>query len=902
MAPYILNSNNKLMLSASELPERYGISSTLFYRRRKYLQTLGYTLEPLKEGSKSLYDLEHIELFDELHFYIQENGRQRGFPTPAEQQPEVPLSPRTAETSNPDLSFVLTGTIESEEDADYLTCVDNTKFRLKKMASFGQGGEGTWEFIPSTDSNGKITSLTQGKKGDPTQGDKCSLRGRVLQVSKKVVLLQVNRPKQKPLKISLISKDLGMKPGELWEIEASREGEVLVLQTGDLLESEGTKGKSDRKKQQQTGNKANTELAIATLKEKTSITDWKLQPPRQHDYYWEWNCYSPSTNTKARVWVEGTEVTIYHYNTPTAAPVVRDTEIAERLTVTPLGAVFGVGASCFQVCIGPYEVVLDCGIHLRERDPFPALEFLKKPDLLLLSHAHLDHIGALPIFRHRFPKAKIITTVATREIARVILKDGLQWQQNEDCPKLFDLENLEQAIFHLETEGVGENFEPLPGLQVRFINAGHIPGAVCIYLQYGGQTLLYTGDFHTSNSRTTTGLKLADLPNADILITETVNGNVTHPSRKTQEKELLQAIWEVVQGGGNVLIPAFPLGRGQEILLALRMASQLPQLKVPIYVDGLLAEVTKVLDKNVRLLPESLQNFAGQNGGKPFFASHGNARIRAVADAEERPFAITQPSIILASSGMLKEVASVYYAQELLKKETTTLFICNCADEEYPGGVLEEIKTGDWIQLESDKVQVKAQIKRFNLSTHADRVGLGQVIGKVNPKHLILIKGTPDAVHELARSGQNSSKYYIHIPKIGDTIKYGQAPEYLDQKKIAVLEQPQEFELHLETFGDDAWLRVPREVVEEDPRWENLAVSGVMRAKWDGFYLRLSPIAPEKLLKESNIKKAKVTGGECCAVCQFFHRGKCTSDHSPLDRRHVDPTGYCPEFQPEDMI
>ena len=98
-----------------------------------------------------------------------------------------------------------------------------------------------------------------------------------------------------------------------------------------------------------------------------------------------------------------------------------------------------------------------------------------------------------------------------------MLSDCLKVQQvNEDSEPLFDELELKRALFCLETEAIGDEFEPLPGLKVRFINAGHIVGAACIYLQYGDRSLLYTGDYNTASTRTTIGLQLSDLPYADI--------------------------------------------------------------------------------------------------------------------------------------------------------------------------------------------------------------------------------------------------------------------------------------------------------------------------------------------------------------------------------------------------
>ncbi|HEY9876475.1 MAG TPA: MBL fold metallo-hydrolase, partial [Candidatus Obscuribacterales bacterium] len=375
-------------------------------------------------------------------------------------------------------------------------------------------------------------------------------------------------------------------------------------------------------------------IAQKALTETTNQTGWILSNPVQRGNLWEWEAtLSKSDNglgILARIQVnpytEASKVIQFPNQIeerdvpPERLYAENDDDLEDddseagsdsiagtlrsRLIVTPLGAARGIGASCFRVEIGPYEIVLDAGTRPKGNNPLPAFEHLKNPNLILITHAHQDHIGALPVFYKRFPGTPMICTAGTREIAHVMLTDCLKVQQsNEDFEQLFDEFDLEQTLFRLQTAEVGKDFEPLPGLKVRFIHAGHILGAACVYLRYGERSLLYTGDYNTTNSRTTEGLRLADLPEADMLITESTYGADTHPSRKAQETELLQAVAEVIQAGGNVLIPAFALGRAQEILLAIRTSALFHSLKIPVYVDGLVRAVTDVFRDHIELLP-----------------------------------------------------------------------------------------------------------------------------------------------------------------------------------------------------------------------------------------------------------------------------------------------------------
>jgi Cft2 family RNA processing exonuclease len=568
----------------------------------------------------------------------------------------------------------------------------------------------------------------------------------------------------------------------------------------------------------------------------------------------------------------------------------------DRLVVTPLGAAQAIGASCFRVEIGPYEIVLDCGTRPKGKNSLPALSYLNNPELLLISHAHQDHIGAVPVFHSRFPGARMICTLGTREIAHVMFPDCLQVQQlNSDFPELFAHNDLERTLFHLETEPIGQDFEPLPGLTVRFINAGHIMGAACIYLRYGQRSLLYTGDYNITSSRTTEGLKLADLPQqVDMLITESTYGADTHPSRKAQETQLLKAILSVVQQGGNVLIPTFALGRAQEILLAIRTSNLFQNLQIPIYVDRLVRAVTDTFRDNLDLLPDSVQNLVKNNGIEPFFDHKATPQIIPINYPQERTIALSNPSVIIASSGMLTGGLSVYYAKTLLERENAAIFISGYTDEESLGPQIQNIQTGDTIELDGQELTVRASIKRFNLSTHADKVGLTQVINKVNPLHLILIHGALDALHELAHSSDLRSKHYIHIPSVGDEISVGVVPEHLNSKQIARIESPQEFEVEVSAEAEGAWIRIPESVVALDPRWQILADNGVMKAKWDGINLKLCPVDSQ----QQAILDASRSGVDCCAVCQYFdaNNSQCQCPNSPLSELVVDPAGYCLEY------
>jgi uncharacterized protein len=399
---------------------------------------------------------------------------------------------------------------------------------------------------------------------------------------------------------------------------------------------------------------------------------------------------------------------------------------------------------------------------------------------------------------------------------------------------------------------------------------------------------LYTGDYNLANSRTTEGLQINDLPTADILITEATYGISIHPNRKQQESELVQAVSDVVAKGGNALIPAFALGRAQEIILALKTSAQFSQNNIPIYVDGLVRAVTDVFSDNLEFLPKPVRNLAQVNRTAPFC---DGSKVIAISDAKLRPLALAKPSVIIASSGMLTGGASVYYAKVLLERENAAIFISGYTDEESPGRLLQNLHQGEMVTIDGQDYTVRAQIRKFNLSAHTDRVGIGQVIAKVAPRHLVLVHGTPRGLHDLAYTDLQKH-HIIHIPHVGEVVEYGVVPEFIGETTQIELTYAKEIELEIIAEHDGAWIRVPQFVVDVDPRWQSLSVAGIVRAKWNGSNLVLLPVSPKSLA----LSKAKTSSIDCCALCQFLSNGLCQSPDSALFQRMVDPTGRCPEF------
>ena len=790
--------------------------------------------------------------------------------------------------------WCLSGTIES----NVLTVGgdENNPIKIRNPNSVGSG---IWKCVPITSSTGQVASIDIVEELAQEEASFCV--GRVTVSGKNgTVLVKISPNRKITFKsaIKLIVGDIYKLEFECRDMElhittaislASPIPEQKQIESVELDDEEETDDEPDdeptlsleqrwRLKLEPLINEQFPNFMLTKFTARNSVLEWE-------------GLSDAKTTTRIQGAVGSTTLDIHSWNN---SYPLRNSALSKPdfLRVTPLGAALSIGASCFKIEIGDYEIVLDAGTRPKGSKQLPAFELLANPNLILISHAHQDHIGALPVLHRLFPAAPTICTPGTRLIAQVMLSDGLKVsQKNEDFEPLFDQIDLDKALFRLETQPIGVEFHPLPGLTVKFINAGHIVGAACIYLQYGNRSLLYTGDYNTTNSRTTTGLKLQELPLSDVLITEATYGSSIHKSRKQQETELVAAVWDVVKVGGNVLIPAFALGRAQEIILALKTSSQIRDSKIPIYIDGLVRSVTDVFSDNLNLLPESVNNLAKCTGIEPFC---DGMQVIAISDRSQMPLAMAKPSVIIASSGMLTGGASVYYAEVLLERSNAAIFISGYTDEESPGRLLQDMRQGEVVTVADKELTVRAQIRRFNLSAHPDKVGIGGVIAAVKPRHLILVHGSPQNLRDLASSDLQKN-YIVHVPRVGETIDYGEMPNQIGNATKTALNYANEIELEIVAERDGAWIRVPQSVVDDDPRYAYLAQSGSVRAKWHHSTLVLLPVTPQSLA----LSKAKETENDCCAKCQFMINGLCQSSDSPLFQIDVDPLGVCASFRSE---
>lgn len=441
------------------------------------------------------------------------------------------------------------------------------------------------------------------------------------------------------------------------------------------------------------------------------------------------------------------------------------------MRVTLLGGGSEVGASCAHVEIGGRRLLIDAGIRLKGRDRLPDLaqiQDLGGIEAILVTHAHADHIGALPLVHQHYPDVPLYATRPTIRLMEVMLRDAVKVMGQaavlEGEIPLYDERLVESMLTGTRPVEPGEALTLFGGaVLVSWFPSGHILGACSLGLWgRGDASLLFSGDISVTPQRTVGGLRLPPGNRWDALVLESTYGGRAHANRQAEESRLVAAVAQVVAGGGRVLIPAFALGRAQEVLLILGAAMARGELPpVPVYVDGLVRAVCEAYSDLLPYLPPPLQRLARRTGS-PFFRGR---EVRPVASAAERHtlLATAEPAVIVASSGMLTGGASAAYAAALASEPGSAIFLSGYQDAESPGAELLALaeQGGGVLRLGEQTVSLRCQVAKYGLSAHADAGELLAVARASGAQEVLLVHGDGEAREALAAQIRGANPYLL---------------------------------------------------------------------------------------------------------------------------------------------
>lgn len=417
--------------------------------------------------------------------------------------------------------------------------------------------------------------------------------------------------------------------------------------------------------------------------------------------------------------------------------IYRDKLIGDEwLRITTLGGCREVGRNAFMLSTPETRILIDCGVSVgSEGTPYlyaPEVSPISNIDAVVITHAHLDHSGLVPLLFLYEYDGPIYTTQPTRDLMSLLLLDYIEVSAREGKKIPYKSALIRDAIRHTIPLKYGDVTDIAPDVKLTFYNAGHILGSSIAYFHAGNglYNIAFTGDIKYERTF------LFDpafngFTRLEALVIESTYGGISdlQPSRREAEKNLKEEIERTIKKGGKVIIPAFAVGRSQEVMIALEGM----QLEVPVYLDGMIWEATSVHTAYPEYLNRNLKNsiFQGEN---PFLSDI----FVQVDDAEKRKEIIEEkePSIILSTSGMLNGGPVLEYLKGLARDEENMLIFVGYQAE---GTLGRRIQKG-WNEIQfsnegrMENIKMGMEIKTIDgFSGHSDRNQLLEYVRRIRP-------------------------------------------------------------------------------------------------------------------------------------------------------------------------
>ncbi len=457
------------------------------------------------------------------------------------------------------------------------------------------------------------------------------------------------------------------------------------------------------------------------------------------------------------------------------------------MQITFCGAAETVTGSCHLVETDGLKILLDCGlfqghreVENRNRESFPFKP--EEIDFLLLSHAHLDHVGLIPRLVKEGFSGEVVATPPTAEIAKVILTDSAHIQVEEAAYRarkarrrgeralspLYDVGDVLDSVDAFRRRVPYEQPVALKNdVEAVFHDAGHILGSATIELRAEGKALLFSGDL--GNRHRPIVRDPSDPPHADIVLIESTYGNRRHRSLDDSALELKEAIETVIGRGGNLLIPSFALERTQEVLYELFLMWQMKELpKCKIFLDSPLAIAT------TRIFARHPGYFDAE--GRDVFSQSPNPfhfpplHFTQTTDESKSINAIPEGNIIIAGSGMCTGGRIIHHLRHNLWREEAGVIFVGYQARGTLGRTI--IEGADRVSIFGEDTAVRAQIWTVNgFSAHADQPILLSWLKKASPDRAFLVHGEEESLQGFKQAIDQKLTVDAQIPAWKETVE-----------------------------------------------------------------------------------------------------------------------------------
>ena len=412
--------------------------------------------------------------------------------------------------------------------------------------------------------------------------------------------------------------------------------------------------------------------------------------------------------------------------------------------ITTLGGCREVGRSCMLLSTPESRIIIDCGINVGSDDsatPYlyvPEVYPLNQIDAVVLTHAHLDHAGLVPMLYKYGYEGPIYCTPPTRDLFVLLQLDYIEIAGREGNRLPYDSGMIREALKHTITLNYGDVTDIAPDTKLTMHNAGHILGSSIAHFHIGDglYNVAFTGDYKFERTRLFDPA-VCNFPRLETLVTEATYGgtNSIQPSRKEAELNLIKVVRETINRGGKVVIPAFSVGRSQEVMVVLEEAIRKKVIdEVPVCLDGMIYEATAIHTTYPEYLNNDLRDLIFHKGINPFLAE---CFVQVESPKQRTEIVEGPPCVILATSGMLNGGPVIEYLKRLGPDEKNTLVIVGYQAE---GTLGRRIQKG-WKEVPLS-VDGKTQTVKINLevttvdgfSGHSDRQQLMEYLRRIYPK------------------------------------------------------------------------------------------------------------------------------------------------------------------------
>ena len=440
--------------------------------------------------------------------------------------------------------------------------------------------------------------------------------------------------------------------------------------------------------------------------------------------------------------------------------------------VTMLGCCREVGRAAFLLSTPESKILIDCGEKpgTSNGTPYlyvPEINPISQLDAVVLTHAHLDHAALVPLlFKYGFD-GPVYCTPSTRDLSAMLQLDYLDVLSKEENRVPYSSNEVKIFVKHCITLNYGSVTDIAPDIKLTFHNAGHILGSAVAHFHIGDglYNVAFTGDFNYSKSRLFSPATVS-FPRLETLFIESTYGgsNDIQPARREAEERLYEVINTVLGRGGKVLIPAFAVGRSQEVMLALEEGMRFNRIpKVTVFLDGMIKEATAIHTTYPEYLNADLRNQIFRDGYNPFlapcFVSVDSSELREKVIAGE-------PSVIITTSGMLNGGPVFEYLKALAPDEKNALIFVGYQAE---GTMGRRIQKG-WREVPfggRESIMINMEIVTVDgFSGHSDRRELINYISHIQPRpeKIFTIHGEENKTIDLASSIYKRFHIITHSP------------------------------------------------------------------------------------------------------------------------------------------